>query len=59
MNGCALIGVPPPPPPLRSTNAAPDYTVLHGLRAAIEGLCEPTEYQVEKLKTEGGKIINR
>lgn len=58
MNGCALIGVPPSPPSLRST-PPPDYTVLHGLRAAIEGLCEPTEYQLEKFKTEGGQIINR
>ncbi|KAL1488979.1 hypothetical protein ABEB36_014759 [Hypothenemus hampei] len=58
MNGCALIGVPPAPPPLRAT-PPPDYTVLHGLRAAIEGLCEPTEYQVDKCKVDGGQVINR
>ncbi|XP_050298231.1 protein asunder [Anthonomus grandis grandis] len=59
MNGCALIGIPPSPPPLRST-PTPDYTVLHGLRAAIEGLCEPTELQLEKWKgKESIKVINR
>ncbi|XP_066140597.1 integrator complex subunit 13 [Euwallacea fornicatus] len=58
MNGYALIGVPPAPPSLRST-PPPDYTVLHGLRAAVEGLCEPTEYQLEKFKSDGGQIINR
>ncbi|XP_060521378.1 integrator complex subunit 13 [Cylas formicarius] len=59
MNGMALIGVPPPPPPLRSTTPPPDYTVLHGLRAAIESLCEPTELQVENIKNGDGQVLNR
>ncbi|KAF7278183.1 integrator complex subunit 13 asun [Rhynchophorus ferrugineus] len=59
LNGCALIGVPPSPPSHRSSTPSPDYTVLHGLRAAIEGMCEPTEYQIEKLKNDNNKVLNR
>ncbi|XP_030758709.1 integrator complex subunit 13 [Sitophilus oryzae] len=59
LNGCAHIGIPPSHSPLRSTTPTPDYTVLHGLRAAIEGVCEPTEYQIEKMKTDGCKVLNR
>nr|CAI5837583.1 unnamed protein product [Callosobruchus analis] len=61
MNGMSLIGVPPPPPPLRSVNTPLDYTVLHGLRAAIEALSEVTDIQQEKMQSgiDRQKILNR
>ncbi|XP_018326429.1 integrator complex subunit 13 isoform X2 [Agrilus planipennis] len=49
MNGMSLIGV-PPPPPSRSVQPGLDFTVLHGLRAAIEALSECTDLQHEKRK---------
>ncbi|XP_056640095.1 integrator complex subunit 13 isoform X3 [Diorhabda sublineata] len=60
MNGMSLIGVPPPPPPIRAVSTPLDHTVLHGLRAAIEALSEPTDLQLEKMKTAGDnmKILN-
>ncbi|XP_074027562.1 integrator complex subunit 13 asun [Leptinotarsa decemlineata] len=60
MNGMSLIGVPPPPPP-RSVSTPMDHTVLHGLRAAIEALSEPTDLQQEKIRNslENHKILNR
>lgn len=61
MNGMALIGVPPLPSPLRPQTL--DYSVLHGLRAAVEVLSEMTDNQMEKHKSfDGGgskKLINR
>ncbi|CAH1134051.1 unnamed protein product [Ceutorhynchus assimilis] len=56
MNGCAVVGA---PPSSSSISPSPDYTVLHGLRAAIEGMCEPTEFQIEKIKTGRGKLLNK
>lgn len=60
MNGMSLIGVPPLPPSLRSASTTLDYTVLHGLRAAIEAVSEPTDLQLEKIQQlpEGQKILN-
>lgn len=62
MNGLALIGT-PPPPPLRSGPNSIDFTVLHGLKTAIEALTEFTDYQFEKYKatnTDGQvKLLNR
>nr|CAH7726662.1 unnamed protein product [Callosobruchus chinensis] len=48
-------------PPLRSVNTPLDYTVLHGLRAAIEALSEVTDVQQEKMQNtiDGQKILNR
>lgn len=59
MNGMALIGVPPLPSTLRPQTL--DYSVLHGLRAAVEVLSEMTENQMEKHKSVDGstKLINR
>lgn len=60
MNGMSLVGVPPPPPSIRSVSTSLDYTVIHGLRAAIEAISEPTELQLEKMQylPEGQKILN-
>lgn len=58
MNGCALLGVPPAHHSLRDV-PPPDYTVLHGLRAALEVVCEPTDHQLEISKFIGGPVINR
>lgn len=58
MNGMSLIGTPPPPPPLRSVSTPLDYTVLHGLRAAIEAISEPTDLQQENMQLDGQKILN-
>lgn len=41
LNAMALVGV-----PQRNTPQSSDYSVIHGLRAAIEALAEPTEYQM-------------
>lgn len=56
----SLIGIPPPPSPVRNL----DYTVLHGLRAAIEALSDCTEIQGEKSRNQNfgdlqTKLINR
>ncbi|KAJ8971268.1 hypothetical protein NQ314_000789 [Rhamnusium bicolor] len=61
MNGMSLIGIPPPPPPLRSVSTPLDYTVLHGLRAAIESLTEPTDLQQENIKNsvDGQTVLNK
>lgn len=64
MNGMSLIGIPPPPhppPSIRSVSTPLDYTVLHGLRAAIEALSEVTDIQQEKIKNslDGQKILNK
>lgn len=61
MNGMSLIGVPPPPSHLRPVSQGLDYTVLHGLRAAVEVLSEMTENQLEKQKSLEGnaKLLNR
>lgn len=52
MNAMAMVGIPPPLP------HSAEFTVIHGLRAAVEALAEPTEQQKEKMKT-GTKIVNR
>lgn len=36
-----------------------EFTVIHGLRAAVEALGEPTEQQKEKLLNKSGKVVNR
>lgn len=58
MNGMSLIGV--PPPHMRTAQPGLDYTVLHGLRAAIEALSEYTDVQLEKRTSDGAaKLLNR
>uniref|UniRef100_A0A182NG84 Protein asunder n=1 Tax=Anopheles dirus TaxID=7168 RepID=A0A182NG84_9DIPT len=52
MNAMSMVGVPP-----RQTQAS-DYSVIHGLRAAIEALAEPTEFQKEQLVAHAGKSDN-
>lgn len=48
MNGMALVGIPPLPPSRPNpSSTVPEYTVLHGLRTAIEALSECTEAQEE------------
>ncbi|XP_022921046.1 integrator complex subunit 13 [Onthophagus taurus] len=60
MNGLALIGTPPSPPQIRSPRSSGDFTVLHGLRSAVEALNESTDIQQEKINEESGvKVINR
>uniref|UniRef100_A0A182XLY0 Protein asunder n=1 Tax=Anopheles quadriannulatus TaxID=34691 RepID=A0A182XLY0_ANOQN len=57
LNAMSMVGVPP-----RQTQAS-DYSVIHGLRAAIEALAEPTEFQKEQLavhaKSDCFKLVNR
>ncbi|XP_001607514.1 protein asunder [Nasonia vitripennis] len=57
MNGMAIIGVPP-----RNHQQGVDFSVIHGLRVAIEALTECSETQQE-IKARGGepanKLINR
>lgn len=60
MNGMSLIGV--PPPHMRAVQPGLDYTVLHGLRAAIEALTEYTDLQLEKRNASADgapKLLNR
>lgn len=52
MNAMAMVGVPPPLP------HSAEFTVIHGLRAAVEALAEPTEQQKEKKKN-GTKVVNK
>lgn len=61
MNGMALIGIPPSPASLRSVQSGVDFTVLHGLRAAIEAASEMTDVQVERYKQVEGnnRFLNR
>ncbi|XP_035904125.1 protein asunder [Anopheles stephensi] len=57
LNAMTMVGVPP-----RQTQAS-DYSVIHGLRAAIEALAEPTEFQKEQIlahsKSDSFKLVNR
>ncbi|XP_049532145.1 protein asunder [Anopheles darlingi] len=57
MNAMVMVGVPP------QQTQATEYSVIHGLRAAIEALAEPTDLQREQLaahaKSEGSKMVNR
>lgn len=60
MNGMSLIGV--PPPHVRAVPSGLDYTVLHGLRAAIEALSEYTDLQLERRNASidgAPKLLNR
>lgn len=51
MNAMAMVGVPP------NTPQSTDFSVIHGLRAAVEAIAEPTDQQKEEsLKT--GKVQN-
>ncbi|XP_044760049.1 protein asunder [Coccinella septempunctata] len=53
----SLIGV---PPSVHPSNSNLDYTVLHGLKAAVEALSEPTDSQLEKIKSDVPmKLMNR
>ena len=50
------MGIPPRTPP------SADYSVIHGLRAAIEALCECSDIQHEKrtsLTENASKVLNR
>lgn len=51
MNAMAMVGVPP------NTPQSSDYSVIHGLRAAVEALAEPSEAQKEQ-QNAGGQILN-
>lgn len=53
MNAMAMVGVPP------SVHPTNEFTVIHGLRAAVEALTEPTEQQKQKLAAKTGKVMNR
>ncbi|KAG4080028.1 hypothetical protein HA402_006340 [Bradysia odoriphaga] len=61
LNAMAMVGIPPRIPPQSS-----DYSVIHGLRAAVEAISEPTEQQKElllhgklnsKMFTNKGRVI--
>uniref|UniRef100_A0A336MX73 Protein asunder n=1 Tax=Culicoides sonorensis TaxID=179676 RepID=A0A336MX73_CULSO len=57
VNAMAMVGVPP-----RATSQTAEYSVIHGLRAAVEALAEPTDFQKEQMilaKTENCKLVNR
>ncbi|XP_051174023.1 integrator complex subunit 13 [Leptopilina boulardi] len=57
MNGMAIIGVPP-----RTHQPGADFSVIHGLRVAIEALTESSEIQQEKrsaLNENANKLLNR
>ena len=57
MNGMAIIGVPP-----RSHQPGTDFSVIHGLRVAIEALTECSEVQQEKRSNSSenaSKLLNR
>ncbi|GJQ81857.1 hypothetical protein Trydic_g9884 [Trypoxylus dichotomus] len=58
MNGMAVIGT---PPSVRSNQTNVEYSVLHGIRSAIEELSKPTDIQLEKCNTNDnqGKLQNR
>ncbi|XP_023306840.2 protein asunder [Lucilia cuprina] len=47
LNAMALVGV-----PQRNTPQSSDYSVIHGLRAAIEALAEPTEHQINLMQAQ-------
>lgn len=51
----SMVGIPP-----RATPQTSDHSVIHGLRAAVEALSEPTETQlISMAKNETCKIMNR
>jgi hypothetical protein len=53
-NAMIMVGSP------RNTQQTSDYTVIHGLRAAIEALAEPTGFQREYMeKNELSRVSNR
>ncbi|CAH0563314.1 unnamed protein product [Brassicogethes aeneus] len=58
MNGMSFIGIPPSAPP--SSRSPPlDYTILHGLRTAVEAATEYTDMQQEKAQQMDGPVLNR
>lgn len=57
MNAMSMVGIPP-----RATPQTSDHSVIHGLRAAVEALSEPSESQLismAKNQNETSKIMNR
>lgn len=50
MNAMAMVGIPP-----RITPQSTDYSVIHGLRAAVEAIAEPTEHQEEYIQQQAAK----
>lgn len=54
MNAFAMVGTPP-----RVPLPASDYSVVHGLRAAIEAMGEPTEQQKEQIQKGDRSIENK
>lgn len=54
MNAMAMVSVPP-----QSVHPNKEYTVIHGLRAAVEALAEPTAQQEEIFAASSEKITNR
>ncbi|XP_063981652.1 integrator complex subunit 13 [Diachasmimorpha longicaudata] len=54
MNGMAIIGVPP-----RGHQPGVDFSVIHGLRVAIEALTECSDIQNNKKTENASKLLNR
>lgn len=54
LNGSLLLGPPPPP---AHPHTSKDFSVMHGLRAAIDVLALYTDEQL-KFKKSGGKVLN-
>lgn len=54
MNAMSMVGVPP-----RAPTQSTDFSVIHGLRAAIEALAEPTEMQKEAMELKADKVFNK
>ncbi|XP_055586465.1 protein asunder [Uranotaenia lowii] len=52
MNAMSMVSVPP------RQSQANDYSVIHGLRAAIEALAEPTDFQKELLQGNDQVVYN-
>lgn len=53
-----MIGI--PPPHMRPAQSGAEYTVLHGLRAAVDALSKYTDNQIEKKNSgDGTKLLNR
>lgn len=54
MNAMAMVGIPP-----RITPQSTEYSVIHGLRAAVEAIAEPTEQQKEHMAAATAKYPNK
>lgn len=57
ISAMAMVGVPP-----RASTQSTEFSVIHGLRAAVEALSEPTDFQKDQFiaaKRTNAKITNR